>query len=663
MKSNRENLGLSLRWQIFLFLGITLAVSLGIMGLYAYWVTRSVVMEGALDQLLHQTNAAADRIDNILHNARADTMKVPHFASPQGLIRTWDNQGKDPEQSGATTEFWLERLETFLAAQVRSEAVIRYCSFINDKGREVLRVESREGQPVRVPDQELLNLEQEDVFRETFKLEDGAIYISALRLERRNGQLVTPHQPLLRICTPVIDVRGKCRAVFLTALDGSALFDPAKAIQGSFTDIVDEQGVYLVSEDPAKTFGLDLGHSHRYIQDHPVRGELLARGDQAPDTYRGYTPGKSRPDGVALIGVYQKMYYAFPDHSRFWVLAPSMPAETALRPAYRLGRNFVLVGLGVLLAAGLIALFATKGLTSSLEKLAIVTDEIGAGKLDTELPPLHPGRSPQTLPVDRHDDPKPPRDGGETFRQKTDREAPGEHRRMRSPAWPRPAPKSWPPPRKQAAGAQEQAAAVGQTVTTVDEVTQTADQAAQRAKMVGDTVQRTLEIGKAGRKAVEDSIAALDRVKDQVEATAENILMLAEQAQTIGEIIATVNDIAEQTNLLALNAAIEASRAGEHGKGFAVVAGEVKALADQSKKATAQVRQILGEIQKATNTAVLSTEEVTKGVAAAAKVAGQAGRDHQDPGGDAGRGRPGGDRRSWPRPASKRPAWPRSTRR
>ena len=178
---------------------------------------------------------------------------------------------------------------------------------------------------------------------------------------------------------------------------------------------------------------------------------------------------------------------------------------------------------------------------------------------------------------------------------------------------------------QQAAGAQKQAAAISQTVSTVTEVSQTSEQSAQRAKSVGEAVQRTRQVGEAGRKVVEDSISALGTVQGQVETTAENILALAEQAQAISDIIATVNDIAEQTNLLALNAAIEASRAGEQGKGFAVVAGEVKALADQSKKATGQVRQILGEIQKATNTAVLSTEEVTKGVASAAIVAAQAG--------------------------------------
>jgi len=179
---------------------------------------------------------------------------------------------------------------------------------------------------------------------------------------------------------------------------------------------------------------------------------------------------------------------------------------------------------------------------------------------------------------------------------------------------------------EQAAGARQQAAAVAETVATVEEVTQTAAQAAQRARGVGESVLRNLETGRAGRDAVESSIAALERLRARVESTAGQILALAEQAQAIGEIIATVNDIADQTNILALNAAIEASRAGEHGRGFAVVAGEVKALADQSKRATQQVRQILGEVQRATHGAVLSTEEVTKGVAAVAEAGAQAGR-------------------------------------
>jgi methyl-accepting chemotaxis protein len=179
---------------------------------------------------------------------------------------------------------------------------------------------------------------------------------------------------------------------------------------------------------------------------------------------------------------------------------------------------------------------------------------------------------------------------------------------------------------QQASGAGETSAAVSETVTTVDEVAQTAEQAAQRAKAVADSAQRAAEIGKAGRQAVEESTGAMAGVREQVEAIAGSILALAEQAQAIGEIIASVNDIAEQTNLLALNAAVEAARAGEQGRGFAVVAGEVKALAQQSKKATGEVRRILGEIQRATSAAVLTTEQGTKQVTAAAKQVNEAGQ-------------------------------------
>ncbi|HEY4305192.1 MAG TPA: methyl-accepting chemotaxis protein [Gemmatimonadaceae bacterium] len=178
---------------------------------------------------------------------------------------------------------------------------------------------------------------------------------------------------------------------------------------------------------------------------------------------------------------------------------------------------------------------------------------------------------------------------------------------------------------EQAAGANETLAAVSETVATVDEVTQTAEQAAERARAVADSSQRAAEMGKEGRRAVDETVAGMGQVKDQVESIGRSILSLAEQAQAIGEIITAVNDIAEQTNLLALNAAVEAARAGDAGRGFAVVAGEIKSLAEQSKRSTVQVRQILGEIQRATSAAVMTTEQGTKQAIAASRQIGAAG--------------------------------------
>ncbi len=167
-----------------------------------------------------------------------------------------------------------------------------------------------------------------------------------------------------------------------------------------------------------------------------------------------------------------------------------------------------------------------------------------------------------------------------------------------------------------ASGATETASAVNETTATVEEVKQTSQLASQKVQLVAEGAHRSLQVSQHGKKSVDDAIQGMNRIREQMESIAESIVTLSEQGQAIGEIIATVNDLAEQSNLLAVNAAIEAAKAGEHGKGFAVVAHEVRSLAVQSKEATAQVRMILNDIQKATNAAVMATEQGSKAVEA-----------------------------------------------
>jgi methyl-accepting chemotaxis protein len=171
----------------------------------------------------------------------------------------------------------------------------------------------------------------------------------------------------------------------------------------------------------------------------------------------------------------------------------------------------------------------------------------------------------------------------------------------------------------------ETATAISETTTTVEEVKQTGHLSSEKAKTVLESSQKATEVARIGRNSVEIAVDGMKRIQTQMESIAASVVRLSEQSQTIGEIIASVNDLADQSNLLAVNAAIEAAKAGEQGKGFAIVAQEIRTLAEQSKQATAQVRNILSDIQKATSAAVMATEQGSKAVESGAKQSAEAG--------------------------------------
>ncbi len=166
--------------------------------------------------------------------------------------------------------------------------------------------------------------------------------------------------------------------------------------------------------------------------------------------------------------------------------------------------------------------------------------------------------------------------------------------------------------KESAAAAAQQSVTVTEVSTTMDEIQTTSQTAAKNAQEVVASAERVAASGAEGLQAVDRATVIVAAIEERVREIAERILQLSEQNKQIGEIVESVNDLSEQSNLLAVNASIEAAKAGEQGRGFAVVASEVRTLAEQSKRATLQIRGILSDIQKATQTAVMSTEEGTK---------------------------------------------------
>ncbi|MEW6351844.1 MAG: methyl-accepting chemotaxis protein [Thermodesulfobacteriota bacterium] len=166
-----------------------------------------------------------------------------------------------------------------------------------------------------------------------------------------------------------------------------------------------------------------------------------------------------------------------------------------------------------------------------------------------------------------------------------------------------------------------QAAMVNETTATTDELKASFRMSAEQAGAVVEVAQRASGFTEEGRAIVGEAIHGMSNLKDKVGSVADQILRLGEQTAQIGNIANVVKDLAGQTNMLALNAAVEAVRAGDHGKGFGVVAGEVRKLADQSKKSAEEAYRIVSEIQKASNSTIMVTEESMKTVDEVAHIA------------------------------------------
>lgn len=146
--------------------------------------------------------------------------------------------------------------------------------------------------------------------------------------------------------------------------------------------------------------------------------------------------------------------------------------------------------------------------------------------------------------------------------------------------------------------AAKQKSELSQLSTALVEMSTTADNVAADINQLADAAGESLKATEEGSHVVQKSMMEINTLTDEVRGSSELVVSLEQKSEQIGVVIDVIKNIAEHTNLLALNAAIEAARAGEQGRGFAVVADEVRSLAGRTQESTAEIEQIIVDLQK-----------------------------------------------------------------
>ncbi|MEW5756333.1 MAG: methyl-accepting chemotaxis protein [Pseudomonadota bacterium] len=159
------------------------------------------------------------------------------------------------------------------------------------------------------------------------------------------------------------------------------------------------------------------------------------------------------------------------------------------------------------------------------------------------------------------------------------------------------------------AGITEEKDRARQLATAANEMLAVVEEVAKSATVAAESASDADHAAAEGSKEVQSTIKDIDALANAIEASAVVIAQLSKQAEGIGSVLDVIRGIADQTNLLALNAAIEAARAGEQGRGFSVVADEVRTLAQRTQNSTAEIHQMITQLQNGVSQAVTAVRE------------------------------------------------------
>jgi methyl-accepting chemotaxis protein len=272
-------------------------------------------------------------INQLMDIMNADVVYLSQTPPIQGIVRSLENNGIDP-QDGSSYAEWVKRLNIIFTSFVEARPYYSQLRYLDQNGKELVRVNSKSGTIEIVQNSKLQNKFNTEYFKETINMRQGEIYISPINLNRENEKIETPHIPVIRFATPIYNAKGQKRGILIANVLVNKLFQIGENdyLKTNFQQrffIVNQKGYYLYHPDENKTWGFEFNKDTNLKRDYKdeVASNILSGQSGLVDTgvdslinYQTINPEANNSDNSFVL-VYEtpkKAVYSSIDSFKFF---------------------------------------------------------------------------------------------------------------------------------------------------------------------------------------------------------------------------------------------------------------------------------------------------------------------------------------------------------